>query len=105
MSTLGKHKDDLQANLTTTLNRVQRVPTLLTQKPSQSRADLNLHRYELLDCEPLHNIKDHLQTLLPEIPFILPSNLKEKCQLILETILPKGTVCDALLRTATIKLF
>ena len=66
---------------------------------------MNLHRYEVLDCEPLHDIKGHLQNLLPEIPFLLPSNLKEECQLILETTLPKGTVCGALLRTAAIKLF
>ena len=103
MPTLGKLKDELQADLTATLKGAQRVPTLLTQKPSQSLTNLNLHRYEVLDCEPLRDIKGHLQNL-PEIPFILPSNQKE-CQLILETTLPKGTVCGALLRTAAIKLF
>ena len=105
MPTLGKLKDKLQADLTATLKGAQRVPTLLTQKPSQSLADLNLNKYEVLDCEPLHDMKGHFLNLLPEIPFILPSNLKQECQLILETTLPKGTVCGALLRTAVIKLF
>ena len=103
MPTSGKRKDELQADLTTTLKGAQRVPTLLTQKQSQSLADLNLNKYEVLDCEPLHDMKGHLLNLLPEIPFILPSNLKEECQLILETTLPKGMVCGALLRTAAIK--
>ena len=105
MPTSGKLKDELQADLTTTLKGAQRVPTLLTQKPSQSLADLNLNKYEVLDCEPLHDMKGHLLNLLPEIPFILPSNVKDKCQLILETTLPKGTVCGALLRIAAIKLY
>ena len=72
MPTSGKLKDELQADLTTTLKGAQRVPTLLTQKPSQSLADLNLNKYEeVLDCEPLHDMKGHLLNLLPEILFIL----------------------------------
>ena len=59
----------------------------------------------MLDCEPLHDIKGHLLNLLSEIPLILPPPaLKQACQQILETTLPKGTVCGALLRTAAIKL-
>ncbi len=104
MPTMGKLKDELQSDLTAILKGAQRVPTLLTQKPSQSLIDLNLQRYEVLDCEPLHDIQGHLLNL-PEIPFILPTNLKGECQLILETTLPNGTVCGALLRTAAIKLF
>ena len=34
MPILGKLKDEIQANLTTVLKEAQRVPTLLTQKPS-----------------------------------------------------------------------
>ena len=105
MPTSGKLKDELQADPTATLKGAQRVPTLLTQNPSQSLTDLNLHRYEVLDCEPLHDMKGHLLNLLPEITYILPSDVKQEYQLILDTTLPKGTVCGALLRTAAIKLF
>ena len=104
MHTIGKLKDELQSDLVETLRGAQRVPTLLVQKPSQSLSGLNLQNYEVLDCEPLHDIKGHLLNLLPEIPLILPPALKEVCQQILETTLPKGTVCGALLRTAAIKL-
>ncbi len=33
----------------------------------QSLPDLNLSKYEILDCEPLHDIKGHLANILPEI--------------------------------------
>ena len=103
MPTTEKLKDELQTDLVETLRGAQRVPTLLTQRPSQSLTNLNLQQYEVLDCEPLHDIKGHLLHL-PEIPLILSPALKQVCQQILDTTLPKGTVCGALLRSAAIKL-
>ena len=70
MPIAGKLKDELQNDLVETL-RGARVPTVLVQNPSQSLSDLNLH-YEVLDCEPLHDIKGYLLILLLEIPLILP---------------------------------
>ena len=85
---------------------MQRVPTLLTLDPTQSLASLNLSKYEVLDCEPLHDIKGHLYNLLPEIPHlhVLPSRLSSECQQILDTTLPKQQVSGAFLRVAAIKL-
>ena len=70
-----------------------------SNEPNELPLDLPL--YEVLDCELLHDIKGHLLNLLPEIPLILPPPLKEVCWQILETTLPKGTVCGA---PAAIKL-
>lgn len=77
---------------------------ILTLDPAQSLTTLNLSKYEVLDCEPLHDIKGHLYNLLPEIPELLPSQLKSECQQLLDTPLPKQTVSGAFLRKAAIKL-
>ena len=98
-------KPQLQAELTALLSGAQRVPTLLILNPTQPLASLNLPRYEVLDCEPLHDIKGHLHNLLPEIPHLLSPDLKEQCQRLLDTTIPKQKVSGAMLRTASIKLF
>ena len=66
---------------------------------------LNLSRYEVLDCEPLHDVKGHLYNLLPEIPNLLQSNLGKECQQLLDTTLPKQKVSGAHLRVAALKLY
>ena len=104
LNTNGLLKPQLSAHLTDILQGVQRVPTLLTLDPTQDLATLNLSKYEVLDCEPLHDIKGHLHNLLPEIPYLLPSGLNKKCQQILDSTLPKQKLSGAFLRVAAIKL-
>ena len=103
--TEGSLKPQLQEQLTELLSGTQRVPTILTLNPTQSLASLNLLRYEVLDCEALHDIKGHLHNLLPEIPHLLNPPLKEQCQRLLDTAIPKQKVSGAVLRTACMKLF
>ena len=105
INTKGLLKPQLTSCLTDILQGVQRVPTLLTLNPAQSLTTLNLTKYEVLDCEPLHDLKGHLYNLLPDIPYLLPSQLKTECQQLLDTTLPKQTVSGAFLRIAAIKLF
>lgn len=95
---MGRLKPQLLSNLTDTLQGAQRVPTLLTLHPIQS---LNLSKYEVLDCEPLQDLKSHLYNLLPHL---LPPPLKSECQQILDTTLPKQKVSGALLRVAAAKM-
>ena len=74
----------------------------------QSLPELNLNDYEVLDCEPLHDIKGHLFNILPEIPHIvkfLQEPLKYECQQILATTISQHRVSGAVLRVAAIKLF
>lgn len=92
VDTKGLLKPQLSLHLTDILQGVQRVPTLLTLDPTQSLASINLSMYEILDCEPLHDIKGHLQNLLPEIPYLLPTRLCSECQQLLDTTLPKQSL-------------
>jgi len=52
-------KPELQQQLDEILRGVQRVPALLLLNPAQSLADLNLQYYEVVACEPLHDLKGH----------------------------------------------
>ncbi len=47
----------MQAKLVNLLKGAQRVPSLLVLNPKQSLQELNLQQYEVLDCEPLHDLK------------------------------------------------
>ncbi len=64
----------MQAKLVNLLKGAQRVPSLLVLNPKQSLQELNLQQYEVLDCEPLHDLKGHGQNLLNELPHILPTH-------------------------------
>lgn len=85
----GKKKPELQVELTELLQGAQRIPTLLTQNPSRSLASLNLHHYEVLDCEPLQDLKGHLYNLLSKFIALLPSQLQQQCKEILDSMLVK----------------
>ena len=103
VQTQGMLKPQLLLTLTNILQGAQRVPTLLTLYPTQSLSSINLLKYEVLDCEPLHDLKGHLFNLLPEIPNLLPLPLGSECQQ-LDTTLPKQNVSGAFLRVAAFKL-
>lgn len=57
---LRKRGLDVESTLTAVLKGAQRVPTILISDPSQCLAALNLSHYEVLDSEPLHDMKGHL---------------------------------------------
>ena len=102
VQTQGMLKPQLLLTLTNILHGAQRVPTLLTLYPTQSLSSINLLKNEVLDCEPLHDLKGHLFNLLPEIRNLLPLPLGSECQQ-LDTTLPKQNVSGAFLRVAAIK--
>ena len=59
VQTQGILKPQLLSTLTEILQGAQRVPTLLTLYPTQPLSSLNLNKYEVLDCEPLDDLKGH----------------------------------------------
>ena len=77
----GNNKKELQDLLDENLHGVSRVPALLFNSPSSSLESLNLGSYEILPCEPMHDIAHHIDNLLTE----LPSHIQdEKCKQKLE---------------------
>ena len=61
------------------MHGIQRLPTLLykSSKPFDMR-NYNIPDYEILTCEPLHDICNHTKNLYDELPRHLPKNEKAK---------------------------
>ena len=87
--TSSTNKKDLQPDLNKILRGIQRVPSILLTNPGQSLADFNLEQYQVLDCEPLHDIKGHISNVLTELPAVLDRNLGEQCTKLIEADLSK----------------
>jgi len=64
----GKTKRELQDLLTMEMQGKQRVPALLVNTPEASLATLGLEHYEILPCEPLHDIGHHIENFFTEFP-------------------------------------
>lgn len=65
-------KKDLQDLLNKFLCGKQRVPALLIHNPEAPLEQLHLGWYEILPCEPLHDIGHHIENVLTELPCHLP---------------------------------
>ena len=71
VETQGMLKPQLMSILTDILQGFQRVPTLLTLCPTQSLISLNIQKYQVIDCEPLHDLKGHLYQKSPIFSILL----------------------------------
>ena len=69
--------------------------------------EINLEKYEIVACEPLHDLKGHLINLITELPSILPSpgETKTKCDHLIDNCLSKQKKSGADLRRVVIQLF
>ena len=99
------NKKDCYAILAQTPMGVQRVPTLLLSSPSQSLSSLHLENYEILDSEPLHDIKGHFLHLFTELPFVLDKETGELCHQIVLQYTKKEKITCAHLRLTVILLY
>ncbi|VDI60336.1 Hypothetical predicted protein [Mytilus galloprovincialis] len=71
-------KPDLQAILTTTLHGICRPPALITNSPHLTSKDLNIGKYEILSCEPLHDLTNVIQNVTTELPFHISDSSVQK---------------------------
>ena len=77
----SKSKPVLREMLDNILLGIVRVPALLLTNPTQTLKSLNLHRYEVIASEPLHDVKGHLINIITELPSILPEeNTTTQCK-------------------------
>ena len=70
-------KKDLKVELREILGSVQRVPALLINNHRTPIADTNLHSYEVLPGESLHDVKGHIKNLLDELKFHLEDDVRK----------------------------
>ena len=71
-------KVDLIRKLKEMLEGCQRVPSLLLGNPTCNLSQYNLEHYSILPCEPLHDLKGHLNNVLPAISNLLTGTLKSE---------------------------
>ena len=79
LPTDGLLKPSLYSQLREELKGIQRVPALCFPSQTSSLQDLNLAQYEVVPVEPLHDLKEHINNFLLELPKHLTN--EEKCLL------------------------
>ena len=82
---------------------MQKVPSLLLLNPLVKLSELNLEKYTVLDCEPLHDLKGHLIHLCKELPFLLSGETRTSVDEVLSATL-SDTMTGADHRIAVIQL-
>lgn len=75
-------KSAMQKALVSDLRGKKRVPALLYCSPESSLENLNIEDYEVLPCEPMHDMAGHIGNILQELPHHLPP---EQAQLLRES--------------------
>ena len=99
-------KGVLRDMLDNILRGVMRVPALLLTDPTQTLTSLNLHNYEVVASEPLHDLKGHIINLITELPFVLPEgNTTSQCNHLISSCLAKEKKSGADLRRIIIQIF
>ena len=87
LPTDGLLKPALQSQLREELKGIQRVPALCFPDQSASMKDLNLTQYEVVPVEPLHDLKEHINNILKELPKHLTNEEKPLFEEAIEAVL------------------
>ena len=87
LPTDGLLKPALQSQLREELKGIQRVPALCFPNQSASMKDLNLTQYEVVPVEPLHDLKEHINNILKELPKHLTNEEKPLFEEAIEAVL------------------
>ena len=74
LPTAGLLKPALEGQLMEEMKGIQRVPALSFPTQTTSINELNLERYEVVPVEPLHDLKEHINNILKELPKHLNEN-------------------------------
>ncbi|CAC5415964.1 unnamed protein product [Mytilus coruscus] len=69
-----KTKVRLQEEMSDLLHGISRPPALLLHYPEKSLTESNISWYEVLPCEPLHDISNVVQNIIQELPHHVKQN-------------------------------
>ena len=68
LTNLKSTKKDLVPQLKKALRGIKRVPTLLLHNPVEDLSQMGLARYEIVMVECMHDIANHIDNILEELP-------------------------------------
>ena len=71
-------RPQLNQELRAILKGVQRVPALLAFEPRSDLSRFALNRFQIMPCEPLHDLKGHISHVLTELPHHLPKEVGQQ---------------------------
>ena len=80
MKGITKKKQQYHDVLKVEMHRIQRLPFLLYTVPFKALDEINLHHYEILVNEPLHDVSNHIKNILQEIPHRVGKSIKKNVQ-------------------------
>lgn len=78
-------KSELSNILTQKLHGICRPPALMCKDPLKSAKDININNYEVLSCEPLHDITNIVQNIITELPFHVPKEIQKEFEIFSST--------------------
>lgn len=106
IDTYKKQKPALQENLNEILHGICRPPALLLGSVTRSMSEQNLGEYEVLSCEPLHDIVNVIHHIIEELPFVIsqPETKKELEKFAETTIKEKNEIKGSDARMFAIQL-
>lgn len=67
LTTVRKHKPDLEKVFAETRRGIVNVPAVLQGVPDKELEEFGLEHYEVSPVEPLHDVKGHLINIIDEI--------------------------------------
>lgn len=65
---IADDKNSLENQLKETLHGICRAPALMIQTPTSTASELGLEYYEIMQCEPLHDITNVVANLISDLP-------------------------------------
>lgn len=106
LETAEKTKQELQNELSEVLHGICRPPALLLKSTTESTKDIHISDYEVLACEPLHDITNVIQHLIEELPYHVdnPQTKQELEKFALNTIGEKNQIKGSDARLYAVRL-
>ena len=82
---------ELEANLLGLLCGFVHVSTLLMNDPCQTLQFINMDKYTILECEPVHDLKGHIHNFFIEVEEHFDTCVKTECMAIIAHFMKKKT--------------
>ena len=103
--TKGMKKPEMEESFKSIRQGITNIPPLLQPNPTADLETIQLHRYEIAPCEPLHDLKGHFANIIDETEHLLSGNALNAFKQIKAASLDKTTLRCSDYRRAMILMY
>ncbi|KAL5510055.1 hypothetical protein EMCRGX_G005525 [Ephydatia muelleri] len=103
--TKGMKKPEMEESFKSIRQGITNIPPLLQPNPTADLETIQLHRYEIAPCEPLHDLKGHFANIIDETEHLLSGNALNAFKQIKAAYLDKTTLRCSDYRRAMILMY